>query len=329
MEQKQAISTLAVAFSVALVLVPPSDGALAQNYPARTVRWVVPYPPGASNDVVARLLGQKLTEMWSQSVVTDNRGGAGGLLGADIVAKSAPDGYTLLLTNPGSNAINFALRTRTPYKADDFTHVGLLGWSPIMLVTSATFPATGVEDVIAMAKAKPGQLSGGSSGTGGSSHLALELFKMLAGVDIVHIPYKGAALAITDMIGGRVSLIFTTSVTAQPLIKGGKLKTLAIAGDKRLELYPNVPTTVEQGLKGFDVLIWFGVSVPARTPRPVVLKLNRDLQELLKLANVKERFAALGLDPQGGSPERFANIIREDIERWSKVVKEAGVSGEQ
>jgi len=329
MEQKQAISTLAVAFSVALALAPPSDGALAQSYPARTVRWVVPYPPGASNDVVARLLGQKLTELWGQSVVTDNRGGAGGLLGADIVAKSAPDGYTLLLTNPGSNAINFALRTKTPYKADDFTHVGLLGWSPIMLVTSATFPATGVEDVIAMAKAKPGQLMGGSSGTGGSSHLALELFKMLAGVDIAHIPYKGAALAITDMIGGRVSLIFATSVTAQPLIKGGKLKTLAIAGDKRLELYPNVLTTVEQGLKGFDVLIWFGVSVPARTPRPVVLKLNHDLQELLKLANVKERFAALGLDPQGGSPERFANIIREDIERWSKVVKEAGVSGEQ
>lgn len=329
MKQKQAIIILAVAFSVALVLALPSDGALAQSYPARTVRWVVPYPPGASNDVVARLLGQKLTEMWGQSVVTDNRGGAGGLLGADIVAKSAPDGYTLLLTNPGSNAINFALRTRTPYKADDFTHVSLLGWSPIMLVTSTTFPATGVEDVIAMAKVKPGQLSGGSSGTGGSSHLALELFKMLAGVDIAHIPYKGAALAITDMIGGRVSLIFTTSVTAQPLIQGGKLKTLAIAGDKRLELYPNVPTTAEQGLKGFDVLIWFGVSVPARTPRPVVLKLNRDLQELLKLANVKERFAALGLDPQGGSPERFANIIREDIERWSKVVKEAGVSSEQ
>ncbi len=329
MKQKQAISTLAVAFSVALVFALPSDEALAQSYPARTVRWVVPYPPGASNDVVARLLGQKLAEMWGQSVVTDNRGGAGGLLGADIVAKSAPDGYTLLLTNPGSNAINFALRTRTPYKADDFTHVGLLGWSPIMLVTSATFPAAGVADVIAMAKAKPGQLSGGSSGTGGSSHLALELFKMLAGVDIAHIPYKGAALAITDMIGGRVSLIFTTSVTAQPLIQGGKLKTLAIAGDKRLELYPNVPTTAEQGLKGFDVLIWFGVSVPARTPRPVVLKLNHDLQELLKLANVQERFAALGLDPQGGSPERFANIIREDIERWSKVVKAAGVSSEQ
>lgn len=328
MKPRQAISTLGVAFSVALVLALLSCEALAQSYPARTVRWVVPYPPGASNDVVARLLGQRLAEMWGQPVVTDNRGGAGGLLGADIVAKAAPDGYTLLMTNPGSNAINFALRTRTPYKADDFTHVGLLGWSPIMLVTSTTFPAAGVADVIAMAKAKPGQLSGGSSGTGGSSHLALELFKMLAGVDIAHIPYKGAALAITDMIGGRVSLIFTTSVTAQPLIQGGKLKSLAIAGDKRLELYPDVPTTAEQGLKGFDVLIWFGVSVPARTPRPIVLKLNRDLQELLRLANVKERFAALGLDPQGGSPERFAAIIREDIERWSKVVKAAGVSSE-
>ena len=309
--------------SLASALAQPAKS--AESFPARTVRWVVPYPPGASNDVVARLLAQKLTELWGQSVVTDNRAGAGGLVGADIVAKSTPDGYTLLMTNPGSNAINFALRTRTPYKEEDFSHVGLLGWSPIMLVTSATFPAAGVKDVIAMAKARPGQLSGGSSGTGGSSHLALELFKLLAGVDIAHVPYKGAALAITDLIGGRISIIFTTPVTAQPLIKGGKLKTLAVAGDRRLNIYPDVPTTVEQGLKGFDVLIWFGVSVPAGTPHPVVLKLNRDLQRLLQFADVQERFATLGLDPQGGSPERFATIIKEDIERWRTVVKEARI----
>jgi tripartite-type tricarboxylate transporter receptor subunit TctC len=296
------------------------------EYPTRSVRWVVPYPPGASNDVVARLLAQKLTEAWGQQVVTDNRSGAGGLLGADIVAKATPDGYTLLMTNPGSNAINFALRTRTPYKPDDFAPVSLLGWSPIMLVTSASFPAATMKELIAMAKAKPGELSGGSSGPGGSSHLALELFKLLTGADILHVPYKGAAPAITDMIGGQVSMIFTTPVTAQPLIKAGKLKTLAVAGSRRLAIYPDVPTTAEQGLAGYDVNIWFGVSVPAGTPRSLVAKLNGDLQRTIAQPDIKERFAVLGLEPQGSTPEEFGKVIREDIERWTRVVKAAKIA---
>jgi tripartite-type tricarboxylate transporter receptor subunit TctC len=300
----------------------------ATDYPTRVVRWVVPYPPGASNDVVARVLGQKLTQVWGQQVVIDNRSGAGGLIGADIVAKAIPDGYTLLMTNPGSNAINFALRTKTPYKAEDFAPVILLGWSPIMLVTSASFPAANVKELIAMAKAKPGQLSGGSSGAGGSSHLALELFKMLTGTEILHVAYKGAAPAIADIIGGQVSLIFTTPVTAHPLIQAGKLKTIAVAGNKRLSLYPDVPTTAEQGLAGFDVQIWFGVSAPARTSRPVVLKLNRDLQQMLQTPEIRERFAALGLEAEGGGPERFATLISEDIERWRKVVKAGNVRTE-
>ena len=320
---------LAYAFASSLLLAAGSAVAQsarpAADYPARVVRWVVPYPPGASNDVVARVLAQKLTQAWGQQVVIDNRSGAGGLIGADIVAKATPDGYTMLLTNPGSNAINFALRAKAPYTPADFAEVILLGWSPIMLVTGATFPANGVKDVIAMAKAKPGQLSGGSSGTGGSSHLALELFKMLAGVDILHVAYKGAAPAITDVIGGQVSIIFTTPVTAQPLIQAGKLKTIAVAGSKRLLIYPDVATTAEQGLAGYDVMIWFGASVPAKTPRAVVLKLNRELQQTLQAPDVKERFAALGLEPEGGGPERFTALIREDIERWRKVVKAANL----
>lgn len=298
----------------------------AASFPTRSVRWVVPYPPGATNDVVARLLAQKLTESWGQQVVTDNRAGAGGLLGADIVAKATPDGYTLLMTNPGSNAINFALRARTPYKPEDFAPVTLLGWSPIMLVTSASFPATSLKELVAMAKAKPGQLSGGSSGPGGSSHLALELFKLLTGTDILHVPYKGAAPAITDMIGGQVSMIFTTPVTAQPLIKAGKLKTLAVAGNRRLAIFPDVPTTAEQGLKDYDVNIWFGVSVPAGTPRGLVAKLNRDLRQTIAQPDVVERFATLGLEPEGSTPEGFGKIIREDIERWARVVKAANIS---
>jgi tripartite-type tricarboxylate transporter receptor subunit TctC len=196
------------------------------------------------------------------------------------------------------------------------------------LVTSAGFPANGVKDIITMAKARPGQLSAGSSGTGGSSHLALEFFKMLAGVDILHIPYKGASPAIVDMMAGQSQLIFTTSATAAPLVSAGKLKVLATAGDKRLGLYPTVPTTTEQGLPGYDVLIWFGVSVPAATPRNAVLKLNSGFQKALESPEIKERFALLGLEPQGGSPERFAKFLVEEVDRWSKVVKAANVRSE-
>jgi tripartite-type tricarboxylate transporter receptor subunit TctC len=320
---EQFVAGIAMALAAALACAQTGKAA---DYPTRSVRWVVPYPPGASNDVVARLLAQKLTEAWGQQVVTDNRGGAGGLLGADIVAKATPDGYTLLMTNPGSNAINFALRTRTPYKPGDFASVSLLGWSPIMLVTSATFPAATMKELIAMAKAKPGTLSGGSSGPGGSSHLALELFKLLTGTDILHVPYKGAAPAITDMIGGQVSMIFTTPVTAEPLIKAGKLKTLAVAGNKRLAIHPEVPTTAEQGLAGYDVNIWFGVSAPAGTPRSLILKLNGDMRRTIALPDVKERFASLGLEPHTSTPEEFDKVIREDIERWTRVVKAANIS---
>lgn len=320
---------MALAGLMAVALLP-SGVAQAQpragDYPVRAVRLVVPYPPGASNDVVARLLGQKLSEVWGQQVVTDNRGGAGGLVGAEIVARASPDGYTLLLTNPGSNAMNFALRAKTPYRPEDFASVTLLGWSPIMLLTSATFPATSLKDLVAMAKAKPGQLSGGSSGAGGSSHLALEYFKMLSGTDILHVPYKGAAPAITDMIAGQVSLIFTTPVTAQALIRAGKIKSLAVAGNKRLDVFPDVPTTTEQGLKGYDVNIWFGISAPAGTPRPLVMKISRDLHAIVAMPEVKERFATLGLEPQVSTPEEFDRIIRDDIARWSKVVKAAGLA---
>ncbi len=306
----------------------PALAQAAEVFPARAVRWVVPFTPGASNDVIARLLAQKLTEVWGQQVLIDNRGGAGGMLGADIVAKALPNGYTMLMANPGANAINFALRAKTPYRAEDFAAVSLLGWSPILLVVSAGYPATGIKDIIAMAKARPGKLAAGSSGTGGSSHLALEFFKMLAGVDILHVPYKGASPAIVDMMAGQLQMIFTTSATAAPLVSAGKLKVLATAGDKRLSLYPNVPTTTEQGLPGYDVLIWFGVSVPAATPKPLIQRLNAGFEKALESTEVRDRLAALGVQPQGGSPERFARFLVEEVERWSKVLKAANVKAE-
>ena len=295
------------------------------RYPQRVVRFVVPFSPGASNDVIARLLAQKLTERWGQQVVVDNRAGAGGMLGAEIVSKAQPDGYTLLMANPGANTINYSLRPQMPYQASDFAPVMLLGWSPILLVTGVSHPARNLKELIAMARARPGQFSGGSSGTGGSSHLALELFKMLAGVDILHVPYKGAGPAISDLVAGQLSLIFTTSVTAQPMINSGKLKALAVAGNQRLAIYPDIPTSTEQGLPGFEVPIWFGLVVPAQTPRPIIEKLNHDLQSTLNLTEIKDRFFALGLEPQGGPAERFGRLLEEDTARWRRVIKSANI----
>ncbi len=300
----------------------------AGEFPQRVVRWVVPFAPGASNDIVARLLAQKLGDRWGQQVVIDNRGGAGGMVGAEIVVRATPDGYTLLMANPGANAINFALRAKTPYTEADLEPVILLGWSPIMAVTSASAPMNNVKDLIALAKAKPGQLSAGSSGTGGSSHLALELFKLQTGTDILHVPYKGAAPAFTDVMAGQLQLFFSTPVSVQPLVAGGRLKVLGVAGKQRLAIFPDVPTTAEQGLPGFDVLIWFGVSVPARTPMPIINKLNADMNAVLKLPEIRERFAQLGLEAQGGTPARFGAFLKEELARWAQVVKAANVRPE-
>lgn len=316
-----ALTILAVA-GAASAQAPDAEAA----YPVKAVRWIVPYPAGASNDVVARLLAQKLAQKWGQAVVIENRSGAGGTIGANVAAKADPDGYTMLMANPGSNAINFVLRADTPYTDRDFAHVILLGWAPIMLSTSAKFPAASVREIIAMAKANPGELTGGSSGTGGSSHLALELFKLLAGVDIRHIPYKGAAPAINDLTGGQISMIFTTPASVHTLLQAGRLKAIAVAGEKRLPSYPDMPTMAEQGLKGFDDKIWFGVSVPAGTPRFIILKINRDLQQVLLLPDVRARFTALGLEPDGGSPEHFSTAIKEDTERVRELIKRANIS---
>ena len=318
-------TTLALAAATATA--QPAKPATA-DFPQRVVRWVVPFTAGASNDIVARLLAQKLADRWGQQVVIDNRGGAGGMVGAEIVVRANPDGYTLLMANPGANAINFALRTKTPYTEADLAPVILLGWSPIMAVTSASAPMNNVKDLIALAKTKSGQLSAGSSGIGGSSHLALELFKLQAGVDILHVPYKGAAPAFTDLIAGQIQLYFTTPVSALSLVTGGKLKVLGVAGKQRLAIFPDVPTTAEQGLPNFDVLIWFGVSVPAQTPVPVVNKLNTDLNAVLRLPEIKERFAQLGLEAQGGTPARFAAFLKEELARWGQVVKAANVRPE-
>jgi len=298
-----------------------SYSALAQDFPVKPVRWIVPYSAGASNDVVARLLAQKLSQLWAQPIVIENRAGAGGTIGASLVAQATPDGYTLLMTNPGSNAIQHVLNQHSTYSNRDFAHVILLGSAPLMLSTRKDFSASTVSDLIALAKANPGVLTGGSSGTGGSSHFALELFNRATGVEIRHIPYKGAAPALADVAGGQISLIFTTPASIFALLDANKLKVLGVSSQTRLAAFPNVPTMAEQGVRDFNDKIWFGVSVPAATPLSVVSKLNLDFNNILKGSEIKERFTALGLEIEGGSPEDFSAMINTDIERLRELVK--------
>ena len=320
----QLIKVLSAVISLCL-----SAQVLAQDYPNKPVRWVVPYSAGASNDVVARLLAQKLSQKWGQPVVIENRAGAGGAIGASMVANALPDGYTLLMTNPGSNAIQHVLNHNASYSNEDFIHVILLGSAPLMLSVRQDFPATSVNELIAIAKATPGLLTGGSSGAGGSSHFALELFNLSAGVEIRHIPYKGAAPAVSDVVGRQITLIFTTPASIFALLEANKLKMLGVSSATRLAAFPNVPTMIEQGVRDFNDKIWFGASVPAATPPNIVIKLNHDLQDILQMQDIKERFIALGLETEGGSPEKFTQLIQADIKRLRQLVKTANIKTDE
>jgi tripartite-type tricarboxylate transporter receptor subunit TctC len=309
----------------ALFLACLTQAAASPDFPVKPVRWIIPYSAGASNDVVARLLAQKLSQKWGQPIVIENRAGAGGTIGASVVAHAAADGYTLLMTNPGSNAIQHVLNQHSTYSNRDFAHVILLGSAPLMLSTRKDFSASTVNQLIVLAKANPGVLTGGSSGSGGSSHFALELFNQAANLEIRHIPYKGAAPALADVAGGQISLIFTTPASIFALLEANKLKVLGVSSQTRLAAFPEVPTMVEQGLRDFNEKIWFGVSVPAATDRAIVSKLNRDFNDILQRSDIKERFTALGLEIDGGSPEYFSSVIDADIDRLSQLVKTTNI----
>ena len=297
----------------------------AARFPSKPVRWVVPYPPGASNDVVARVLSAKVSERWGQQMLIDNRGGAGGMLGGDMVAKAAPDGYTLLMANPGSNSINFALRMKSPYRAEDFVEVILLGWSPITVVVGPSFKGASVRELVAQARANPGKFTGGSSGNGGSSHLALELFNLQAGTKIVHIAYKGGGPAIVDLLSGNINLIFATAASAVPHMQTNRIRALAVTTIKRSALVPNLPTISESGVKGFDANNWYGVLVPAKTPRPIINRLNKEVVAVLNLPDIKDILFKSGLDAAPSTPEEFGAYIKSEKDKWEKVIKAAGL----
>ena len=301
--------------------------ALAQAYPGKTVRFIVPFSAGGSTDIIGRTLAAKLTEMWGHTVVVDNRPGGSTVIGTEIVAKSPPDGYTLLVT-PAPFTIVPSLMAKLPYDPQkDFEPITLINTTPLVVVVHPGVPAKNIRELIAVAKAKPGTLNFGSSGSGGSNHLAGELFNAMAGVKMVHIPYKGNAPALTDLVGGHVDVVFNGLTSAIPLIRGGKLRALGMTSLARAGAMPDVPTLDEQGLKGFLAVAWNGLTAPARTPKDVVAKINADVLRVVKTPELIERLRADGSDAAGYSIEEYRKFLRDETAKWAKVIAAAGVKG--
>ena len=308
---------------VAAVLTLASASASA--FPDKPVRFVIGFTPGGPSDILARAVGQKLAERWGQQVMIENRPGAGGNLAAEAVAKSAPDGYTWLLGNNSILATNQSLYKKLPYDpVKDFAPVALVAVQPNILVVHPSLSASSVSELVALAKQNPGKLNYASSGAGAAAHLAGELFKTMAGVDIVHVPYKGAQPALTDLIAGQVQLMFATSASVIPYVKAGRLRALAVTTAQRSPSVPELPTVSEAGLAGFEATTWHGVVVPMATPAPLVQRLNQDLNLVLGEKELKERLAGLGAEVLTGTPRDFADYIAREIPKWTKVVKDSG-----
>ena len=294
---------------------------VAQEWPNKPIRWIVPFPPGGAMDVMARALAEKSSKSLGQAVVIENKPGAGGNIGADFVARSDADGYTMMITSIGM-ATNKYLYPKLSYDpVKDFSPVSLIAIVPNVLVTNATQPnVTTVSDVIANAKAQPGKLTYASAGNGSSIHLAGEVFTSMAKIDMQHIPYKGSSPAVTDLLGGQVNYMFDSITSAKPHIDSGKLRPIGITTSKRSKALPNVPTIAESGLPGYEVTPWFAVFVPAATPKPIVNKLNAALLDALKSPEIKAKFDGIGAEPLGTTPDELASYLNKEIERWGKVI---------
>jgi len=303
-----------------------STPVLAQNYPAKPVRLMVGFAPGGGTDIVARVLAQKLSEWWGQQVIVENRAGATGTIAADFVAKSTPDGYTLLMGHVNSNAIAPTLFKKLPYDAvKDFASITYVGYVPNVLTVHPSLPTKNVKELVALAKTRAGELTCASSGTGSTQHLALEMFMTLTATKIIHVPYKGSGQAIVDLVAGQVQMNFDTMPPVLDHIRGNRLRALAVTTPKRAEPLPDVPTFMETGLKGFEMTNWYGVVAPAATPREVINKINADLNKALNDPGVRKRLADVGTEIGGGSAESFDAFIKTEIVKYTKLVKAANV----
>ncbi|MEQ1773884.1 MAG: tripartite tricarboxylate transporter substrate binding protein [Burkholderiales bacterium] len=303
-----------------------SGQASVQAYPTRPIRLLVPSTPGGSVDTLARAVGVKLSERFNQQVVIDNRSGAGGVIAGELTAKAPPDGHTLMLGTVASLAANVSLQKKLPYDPlRDYAPVTLAATQNLMLVVNPSLPAKNVKELIALAKTKPGQITFASAGSGAGGHLSGELFKLLAGIDLLHIPYKGMAPALVDVISGQVSLSFPSIATALPQVKSGKVRALAVTGAKRSQAAPDVLTMQEAGVPGYESATWYGVVAPAATPRHIVIKLSSEIVAILKQPELRDRLAADGAEPLGTTPEAFGQHLKSEIAKWAKVVSAAGL----
>jgi tripartite-type tricarboxylate transporter receptor subunit TctC len=319
MTRPSSAHVLAAAFGAVL-----SAAAIGQSYPVKPVRIVVPYAPGGGVDIVARAVGQELTKRIGQTVLVENRTGAGGNVGSEFVAKAAPDGYTLLMASP-ANAINPSLYTKMPYEPmRDLVPIALIGSVPAVLIANRSLPVQNVKQLVALAKSQPGALVYGSGGNGTTEHLAGEMFKTAAGVNMLHVPYKGGAQVMTDILGGQIALMFINQLAALPYVTSGRLKALAVASAERSPALPQVPTFAESGYPELKVSVWWGVMGPAALPKELVSQLNREIVAALASPDMKERLQALSARAIGGTPEEFAKFFAEETTRWARVVKTSG-----
>jgi len=316
---------LRIAIAVVCGFLAMVPGAAAQSYPAKPIRFIAPFPPGGSADTIGRLLAQELAKSLGQPVLVENRPGAGGNIGVDLVAKSPPDGYTIGIGAAGALTINQSLMGKLPYDPlRDLAPVSKLADIPIVLAAAGSTPAASVGELIAVAKAKPGVLSFASAGNGTAMHLSGELFKLMTGVDMAHIPYKGSSPATTDLVSGQVPVAFVDLSSALPQIRAGRIKGLAVASGKRTITAPDIPTIAESGVPGYDAVGWFGVIAPAGTPRDVTARLNAEIVRIMALPEVRDRALAVGAEPATTTPEGFAAFIAAEIPKWERVVKASG-----
>ncbi|MBI4195370.1 MAG: tripartite tricarboxylate transporter substrate binding protein [Betaproteobacteria bacterium] len=300
-------------------------GAQAAEYPARPIRMIVPYAPGGATDIFARIVAEKLASAWGQQVVVDNRAGAGGNIGSDLAAKANPDGYTMLLGTSGSNAVNPSLYTKMPYEAKrDLAFIAPFASTPNILIVRTAHPAKSVQDLIQMAKSKPGKVTYGSSGVGSVLHLSGELLKTVTGVNIVHVPYKGTGPSLIDLLGGQIDMVFSNLPPVVPFVQEGRMRGIAVTTAERVRALPNVPTMIEAGVPNYDVTSWFGVFVPSRTQGAVVEKINREVQRMLKAPDTQERLATMGADPMFMTPREANAFFHSEIAKWAKVIKASG-----
>ena len=312
-------------FAASALLYAMTNSQAAETFPSRPMRLIIPFPPGGGTDIMGRMVAQRLTDAFGVQVVVDNRGGAAGIIGTEMAVKANPDGHTYMIGSVSTMCINAALHKKLPFDTvKDLAPVSLVASTPSVLVVSNTLAAKSVKELIALAKAKPGQLHFASPGSGSSAHLGGELLKQAAGIDIQHVPYKGTGPAVTDLVSGQVAMFITNMPSVLPMIKANRLRALAVTSLQRSKLVPDLPTVAESGIPGFEVIVWYGTFAPAASPKPVLIRVNQELRKMSEMQDVKDRLSAQGAEAMSSTPDELGKRVRADLVKWGRIVKASG-----